>query len=191
VSIEFTPFTKIARLRREVVITEKIDGTNAAIVITPDLEIHFQSRKRLITPQDDNFNFARWGTENKDALIEQLGIGLHFGEWWGSGIQRGYGLTKGEKRFSLFNVMKWHGSPDDDWRCIEAPVCHVVPTLATFATFDSVLINECFESLRSKGSSASPKFMSPEGIVIFHSQNAALFKLTFENDSEGKGTKES
>ncbi len=36
----------------------------------------------------------------------------YFGEWWGSGVQRGYGLQKGDKRFSLFNVSRWalHGT---------------------------------------------------------------------------------
>ena len=50
------------------------------------------------------FGFARWVETNRERLITLLGPGLHFGEWWGSGIQRGYGLTKGDKRFSLFNV---------------------------------------------------------------------------------------
>ena len=33
---EFQPFPKIPRLSREIVITEKIDGTNAQILITDD-----------------------------------------------------------------------------------------------------------------------------------------------------------
>ncbi len=60
------------------------------------------SRTRWITAQDDNHGFARWVEGNKQELLK-LGAGRHFGEWWGSGIQRGYGLQKGEKRFSLFN----------------------------------------------------------------------------------------
>ena len=31
----FVPFPKMARLRRDILITEKIDGTNAQIVIVP------------------------------------------------------------------------------------------------------------------------------------------------------------
>ena len=34
--VEFAPWPKIARLNREIIVTEKIDGTNAAIVITPE-----------------------------------------------------------------------------------------------------------------------------------------------------------
>src|SRR5262249_48952948 len=120
--IEFRAWPKLARLRRPFVITEKIDGTNAAIGFQeveesvdnaccylighglPLTAVYAQSRNRIITPEQDNHGFARWVHDNAFALFEVLGLGLHFGEWWGSGIQRGYGLPKGEKRFSLFNT---------------------------------------------------------------------------------------
>jgi hypothetical protein len=56
--------------------------------------------------------------EHRDDLLT-LGPGRHFGEWWGAGIQRRYGLT--EKRFSLFNVTRWGEA--------RPACCHVVPTL--------------------------------------------------------------
>ena len=96
----FEAFPKIARLSREIVITEKIDGTNAQIYITEDGKIQAGSRNRIITPEQDNFGFARWVEENHEDLL-LLGEGRHFGEWWGQGIQRRYNLE--EKRFSLFN----------------------------------------------------------------------------------------
>ena len=80
--IEFKEFPKIARLSREIIVTEKIDGTNAQILITEDGQILTGSRTRWITPQDDNFGFAKWVEENK-AEILKLGQGQHFGEWWG------------------------------------------------------------------------------------------------------------
>lgn len=42
-TIEFQPWPKIARLNREITITEKIDGTNAAVIITEEGEVpmHF------------------------------------------------------------------------------------------------------------------------------------------------------
>lgn len=43
---EFNGFPKIARLSRECVITEKIDGTNAQIFITDYGDIYFGSRNR-------------------------------------------------------------------------------------------------------------------------------------------------
>jgi hypothetical protein len=101
---EFQEFPKMPRRSRDVVITEKIDGTNACVFIGEDGEFLAGSRTRWITPEDDNFGFSRWAHENKDDLLT-LGPGRHFGEWWGSGIQRKYGLT--EKRFSLFNTSRW------------------------------------------------------------------------------------
>src|SRR5512133_2019075 len=104
---EFQSFGKISRLSRDMVITEKIDGTNGCIYIGEDGEFLVGSRTRWITPECDNHGFARWAYDHKDELVLGLGPGRHYGEWWGSGIQRGYDLPKGEKRFSLFNVHRW------------------------------------------------------------------------------------
>lgn len=139
---EFTPFPKIPRLFRDIVITEKIDGTNAAITFTPEdgWTLITQSRSRVIISSDDNFGFARWAENNAEALFEVLGFGTHFGEWWGSGIQRGYGLPKGEKRFSLFNVHRWK---DVDFSSV--PGLGVVPTmyLALSAREKSTAASNC------------------------------------------------
>lgn len=102
----FVEFPKIARLSRECIITEKIDGTNGQICIADDGKMLVGSRSRWITPEQDNYGFARWAMEHRDELMT-LGVGRHFGEWWGSGCQRGYNLPKGEKRWSLFNVSRW------------------------------------------------------------------------------------
>lgn len=56
---EFVPFQKIGRLSRGCTITEKIDGTNASIYIGEDGEFLTGSRTRWITPEDDNYGFAR------------------------------------------------------------------------------------------------------------------------------------
>jgi len=117
--MEFQEFPKIARLKREVLISEKIDGANTAIVIADDGQVYCQSRTKFITPQDDYKGFANWVEKNKSALIEQLGYGIHYGEWWGAGLGRGYGLN--EKRFSLFNTHIWH-TETEDCRCVEAPL---------------------------------------------------------------------
>src|SRR4051812_4307796 len=102
---QFQAFPSIARLFRECVVTEKIDGTNGVVHVSDDgLTVTAGSRSRWITPEADNFGFARWVAEHAEEL-RALGPGFHFGEWWGSGIQRRYGLD--EKRFSLFNVGRW------------------------------------------------------------------------------------
>lgn len=173
--MEFKAFPNIGRLSRDIVITEKLDGTNASIVITPEGEFLIGSRTRWITPQDDNFGFSKWAHENKDELLK-LGEGAHFGEWWGQGIQRKYGLS--EKRFSLFNVGRWNN--DNCPTC-----CSVVPTLY-IGDFCTAKINGVMSMLEVNGSAAAPGFMKPEGIVIYHKQANVLFKKTFENDDKGK-----
>lgn len=176
--VEFKPFQKIPRLSRECVITEKIDGTNGVIHIGPDGLFLVGSRTQWITPEKDNFGFARWAYANKEELL-QLGEGTHFGEWWGQGIQRGYNLQ--EKRFSLFNTHRW----GDD--AVRPKCCHVVPVLyrGEFLTESAKTI---LEELRN-GSKAAPGFMKPEGIVIFHTQGNLMFKKTLEKDEEWKGKK--
>ena len=100
---EFEPFQKISRLYRDVVITEKLDGTNGQIVVSEDGDVRAASRSRWIAPDDDNYGFARWVNANESELRE-LGPGRHFGEWWGSGIQRNY--SQPVKRFSLFRSQR-------------------------------------------------------------------------------------
>lgn len=78
---EFQEWPKIARLFRDVVVTEKIDGTNAAIHFDAEGNWAAQSHNRLITVGDENFGFAKWVDSNAGPLFEALGEGLHFGEW--------------------------------------------------------------------------------------------------------------
>lgn len=172
--IEFSPFPKIGRWSREVVVTEKLDGTNASIFIGDDGQFFMASRNRWITQDDDNYGFAKWALTNKADLLT-MGPGHHFGEWWGQGIQRKYGLD--EKRFSLFNVHKW--------KDVRPACCHVVPELFR-GLMDEFYANKIMDALERSGSIAAPGFRKPEGIVIFCTHNSALFKKTFEKDQEGK-----
>lgn len=178
---EFKEFPKIPRLYREVVVTEKIDGTNAAVVIGENGEVAAQSRSRLITLKDDNHGFARWVEDHRSELLT-LGPGHHFGEWWGSGIQRGYGLPSGEKRFSLFNVTRWSDG------AARPACCHVVPVIMTGTAKQSFeVVEDALRLLRVDGSLAAPGFRKPEGVIAFHTQGNLMFKVTLERDEEWKG----
>lgn len=216
--IEFQPWTKISRLFRDIVITEKIDGTNAAISIErypfgwhvggldeqgvdhnepehtvlafhpddqdetgmPDWEylVWAQSRKRVIDPGMDNHGFAYWVWANAVSLVADLGEGIHFGEWWGKGIQRGYGLS--EKRFSLFNVKRWESAE------FRTEQLGTVPVLYR-GEFSTLAVRGALESLRLGGSVAAPQFMRPEGVVVYHTAGNVLFKATIDNDDMPKG----
>lgn len=194
--VTFDEFPKMARLSRDCVISEKIDGTNAQVHIAEDGTMRVGSRTRWITPQDDNFGFAKWAQEHAEEL-KLLGPGRHFGEWWGSGIQRGYGLPKGEKRFSLFNTIRWclHGQepqriPTGNPRIVKMqdvlpPCCGLVPVLYR-GMFDTHACDHALGQLRAFGSQAAPGFMKPEGIVCFHTAANVGFKKTIEKDETPK-----
>ncbi len=106
--------------------------------------------------------------DNKQSLYD-LGPGHHFGEWWGQGINRGYGLK--ERKFSLFY------SPKE-----KLPICcDVVPTLYDDMTIDvnrlPTLIDAAILSLQLAGSIAAPNYLNPEGIVIHSKLAGARYKV--------------
>lgn len=188
----------MARLSREVIVTEKIDGTNAQVLIGEDGSIRAGSRTRWITPADDNFGFAAWVEQNRDALLT-LGPGRHFGEWWGRGIQRHYGLS--DRRFSLFNVQRWclHNAtpaliPSADPRAEpryqqRLPECVGLVPVLWRGNFDDFSAEPVLYFLRQAGSQAAPGFLMPEGIVVFHTAGNVAFKKTLERDDVPKSAR--
>lgn len=177
---EFPEFRKIGRLSRNIIVTEKIDGTNALVAITTDGRIRAGSRTRWLdgSSEGDNFGFQKWVEDNKEELITGLGPGLHYGEWWGRGIQRSYG--KQERMFSLFNTKRWGDAK------VRPACCGVVPILYEGA-FETSIVDRIIQQLRTEGSVVSPGFMNPEGVVVFHEATNMLFKKTLHKDEEPKG----
>ena len=211
---EFVGFPKVARLSRYSIVTEKIDGTNAQIYIEPCGEaptrleplglgtingvlhgLYAGSRSRWVRPGDDNHGFAAWASANLNELFK-LGPGRHFGEWWGRGIQRGYGLD--EKRFSLFNVTRWalYGTepkliPTQNplsarLQDVLPECCGLVPVLGE-GQFDTVRVDSILWRLYEQGSVAAPGFRNPEGVMVYHTVGQVLFKKTLKNDHAPKG----
>jgi len=204
----------MARLSRECYITEKMDGTNASIFIEPkpvigsdiskvtaitdDFLIYAGSRTRWITPQDDNFGFAKWVKEHATELVA-LGAGHHFGEWWGSGIQRNYGFKNGERFFSLFNAGRWvehdkptyaieNQNPKAPPKFTEnAPACCKVVPILYRGLFDTDVVDIELDRLGFYGSVAAAGFMNPEGAIVYHVAAGIGFKKTIEDDYKPKG----
>jgi len=181
--VEFHAWPKTPRLFRDVVVTEKIDGTNGAIIITEDGKAYAQSRKRLITPEDDNFGFAAWVEDHSHLLAMILGPGRHFGEWWGSGIQRGYDCKQGDRRFSLFNTSKWAHLKDHPVYP-ELPALSVVPVLWQ-GPLDTTRILDISDYLQRHGSIAKPGYPRPEGVCVYHTASSSVFKVPFDKQ-EGR-----
>lgn len=194
--IEFKEFPKIPRFNREIVITEKLDGTNAAVVIEQHpgpgrlmifdenlladedcLSMYAQSRSQFINPERDNFGFAKWVKDNATELFK-LGPGVHYGEWWGKGVNKRYPTMAG-KKFSLFNVARWGGE------AIRPACCDVVPQIYKGPLIQAA-IDAAVTSLRDYGSIACPGAKA-EGIIVFHTAANMPFKITCEKDETFKG----
>jgi hypothetical protein len=168
---EFVSFPKIARSSEGVVITEKIDGTNAQVSIDVDGTIRVGSRNRWITPEKDNFGFARFIAEQDPDEVRKLGVGRHYGEWYGAGVQIGYGLS--EKRFALFNTHLWRDGrkPRPSFAC-------VVPILYE-GEHNADVVEAAMIRLRDEGSVAVPGWREPEGVVVFNYATGTYKKVTF------------
>lgn len=175
--VDFIGFPKIPRFNKifgKCIVSEKIDGTNSHILIEDGKIVRVGSRNRWITPKDDNYGFAGWVERHNDELLK-LGDGHHFGEWYGNGIQHGYGLK--EKRWALFNTFRWNPQNPNLPSC-----CHVVPELYR-GVFTLSLIDEMATKL-SEGSVAVPG-QKAEGFVIFLAELNQMIKWTY-NYQEGK-----
>lgn len=206
---EFTPYGKTPRLNRDIIITEKIDGTNAGIRIeqveepfsqnetslgasfwpgTGEGPTHYavtaQSRNRIITPNHDgqstdNAGFAAWVYEHAGVLIPALGVGMHFGEWFGKGVNgHGYGQ---DKMFALFNPDRYDqealGQARQDGVNIDTvPVLYRGPFLQD-------AIEDAVAYLRREGSQVfGAEGMEAEGVIVFHSASRQVYKVLCKND---------
>jgi len=205
-AIEFQAWPKTPRLFRDVVVTEKVDGTNSAIIIQESFgdhedesvlkyiwrdevryEVGAQSRNRLIFPgkTTDNHGFARFVQQNAEKLFDILGPGRHFGEWWGKGIGKRYSAQMDiVKGFALFNTAKHEGL--HEWLPFgdEHVILETVPVLYQ-GPFSEEKIRDILEELKKAGSVVSP-FSPAEGVVVFHTQSRQVYKYTIDGEDAGK-----
>ena len=171
-NVEFKAWPKIGRGNPfKATITEKIDGTNACVIVENGEVVGAQSRNRIITIKDDNYGFAAWVDSNKKELSD-LGDGYHYGEWAGLGIQKNPHLL-GRKYFFLFNSLRWE---DERPSC-----CDVVPILMK-GNIGHHTILKMLDVLESDGSTLGGK---AEGIVIYHHASRSYTKHTIKM-SDGK-----
>lgn len=80
----------------------KIHGTNAAVGKTEDGIVWFQSRNRILTPDDDNYDFAKWAVR-KDWDFVNPGT-IVYGEWAGEGIQSKVAISQASRKFYIFST---------------------------------------------------------------------------------------
>lgn len=159
----FKEWPKIPReVGETITITEKMNGTNACVVVEDGVVIGCQSRKRIITPEDDNYGFAKWVSQHPELSL--LGDGYHYGEWVGTGINKNkHNLTS--KIFCLFNTHRW--SPED----VFPYCCSVVPVLYEGA--DQGMISEIMSTLEAKE-------QYYEGVVVWYHKTRRYAKYIIE-----------
>ena len=176
----------------QLVLDDKPDPTVLAVTFGPpkmandgvpafEYWIGAQSKNRMLTTTDDNFGFAKWVQSNAVSLVQDLGEGSHFGEWWGAGIQRKYGTSF--KNFSLFEsrtLGDWSELPEFD-----TPALNVAPPLYVGEYYEGV-VSECLSRLQENGSQVAPLgWPTPEGVVIKF-KTGERFKVTLDNNDRGK-----
>lgn len=194
---EFKAWGSTKRENKSKTITEKINGTNACVV-AQNGKVTAQSRNRIITPDDDNFGFAKWVYDNAGALIDTLGWGYHYGEWYGEGIQKNPLGIEG-KRFALFHATKYTEANGFELSKVDGletvPLLHhgqcdvytipgIMQDLQTYGTkvqgakttpMESAIPGLPVEFVYNKAADA-------EGIIIWNNETRTRTKLLLEND---------
>lgn len=106
--------------------TVKLHGTNAGICYTPEKGIVAQKRGSLLDPGQlaGHFGFNQFVQVSEKDRLEQLMANLWFsyceageqitlyGEWAGEGIQKGVGISQGEKAFYAFDCKVYNPTTD-------------------------------------------------------------------------------
>lgn len=190
---EFVPWGSTPRLFKKMDVTEKIDGTNACLVIQQGM-VTAQSRKRTITPDNDNYGFARWAYDNAGALMDTLGYGYHYGEWYGEGIQKNPLRVEG-RYFALFRPWRYQDVELDRVDGLtEVPWLH---NEAVDGPADHNTISRCLEMLREGSKAAGAMthrlahkldngaWKDPEGLIVW-TADRNKYKVLLHDDSYHK-----
>jgi hypothetical protein len=195
--MEFKSFGKIDYFENlKMTITQKVNGTNSLVCIyidekTGNPDIKCGNRYRWITPDNDNHGFAAHVYAHREEFIEKLGLGRHYGEWAGKGINSGEGLDC--RNFYLFN--HWHFGEkfkaqfENPELKLLPPNTYVVPVLASYFIYKAFnyktdvgdAIDKWLFWLKQGSRLHGAKgFKRPEGIVV--QIGSQYFKHVFEKE---------
>lgn len=105
--------------------TVKLHGTNAGIVFNMETgEITYQSRERVLSLTSDNAGFMLWGMSQDNLwthIFENIWVPVDtkkiaiYGEWCGSGIQKGVAISQLPKMFVIFSVAAFDSEEKRTW----------------------------------------------------------------------------
>jgi len=169
--LKYPSFPSIERIENiRCFINEKIDGTNGMIEITKDA-LRFGSRNTYLSSKEDNHGFYKFCKEYitypvSDIIIRRLYPNNPptypvriYGEWFGKGIQRTYGLKA--RYFMPFNP--YHA---DALTYCGVPYI-VYPAELYSGKFSVSQLELCMDDLKLRGSKVIEDYMNPEGVVIY------------------------
>lgn len=196
---EFHSYPKIPRYENETfTLSEKIDGSNGVININDDGKIIAGSRTQWLIGQDskgrniDNHGFRQWVADHHDDLLK-LGVGTHYGEWYGNKINRKYGLD--HNRFMLFNRTRYESNISKQMAiqsiCPGTPstrdelfpsCCELETVLMDNVCFNALpdLVREFCKSFITNGSRHVPGFKNPEGLIVRSNLRGTLYKVIID-----------
>lgn len=187
---QFKGWGSTPRWHKGLTVTEKINGTNACVLIY-DGQVKAQSRKRMITPDDDNYGFAKWVYDNAGVLMDTLGFGYHYGEWFGPGIQ-GNPLGVESKRFALFHATKY--TEDNGYELNKVDGLETVPLLF-HGQANWMTIGDILQGLDTWGTNVTgakswideetgfSHSAAAEGIIVWHKETQQKYKILLEDDA--------
>lgn len=180
----FPAYPKTKRLESETItISEKIDGTNGLIRVRTHLDgtkdILAGSRSKWLftdgTKTWDNHGFGQWVRDN-ELELSKLPDGDHYGEWYGRGINRNYGMK--DRKFMLFNRERYVNLEEIP-NCVELET--VLFNNASIYGID-VVINGLEIEMDEKGSTHVPGFDRPEGLILRFKLAGKVYKEIFSKD---------
>ena len=139
--------------------TVKLHGTNAGIVYDLDSDTFtYQSRERELSLTSDNAGFMLWAMSHEGDwrfLCENIWVPTGtkkiaiFGEWCGSGIQKGVALTQLPKMFVIFAIKAVNEEGNSTWLdiseekgyyfccgCEDGGNDHTIHSIYEFPTFE-------------------------------------------------------
>lgn len=129
--------------------TVKLHGTNASIVFYSEDDFVIQSKERIITPENDNANFAKWClSRNINDLLnqvkwvcEQHEVNFEFpveiaGEFAGRGIQKGVAIAETLPFLAIFGVAVGRKKSGMNWLPVTYTVGMGLPQDRIYSIFD-------------------------------------------------------
>lgn len=213
--MEFRKFGSIPRLYRDCTVTEKLDGTNACVVIEeytfgthadgipPGCEYVLGDPLPEDDPHYDGLPYIEYlvYAQSRTRIITPENDNHGFAEWTrehANALARALGPGYHYGEWWGCKINRGYGLAENRFSLFNAErhegihlrsggLLQTVPVLYR-GPFMLGAVEQVADGLSRNGSAAAPGFMNPEGIVVYHHSSRQLFKYTLDGDGH-KGAK--